>query len=423
MTMVVLLALAEEASAQTCCQWFDVVYHCVDSSTLSPPGNPCYGYMTALPGYTCVQDPSQPGSVGQCLLPTATPTVPPTPTSTPTRTFTASPTRSETATQTRTITPTVTATPTITPTVTTTSGCETHTPTPTPCVGCCACSLTYYLDDAFDTTGFCDGTCFQGAYAITQTPGTPAVCVTSTPTPTAIPTCGTTATPGCCQCSQTYYGGAFITNGTACDGQCIIGAVLSTNATPPVCLTPSPTPYPTVQDCCDCPSSGSCISSGTCDGIQVPGGVCLSNGHCATPTSTRTSTLTPTVTATATSTSKPQLCGTAGPVNGLITSGSLTSYAAANDLCVQATGNADARVCRAEYDIQTVIKAGTNPTTSGGWVNQGPPSASKDYVVDCNGWTTNDSTQNGRVWLWAIDGGKGRSTPCDQSVPLLCCCF
>jgi hypothetical protein len=374
----------------------------------------------------------------------------------------------------------------VTPTATT-------TPTPIPTQNCVECA----------TNPFYAGQCIQGPLpgleggvevpnALCDVDG---VCKTVTPTATAIPTCG-----GCCQCSTTYYGGAYMPNGGACDGQCVNGN-LKPGATPPACQTFTPTPRPTLNSsqCCGCSyeNPNTCAqgsAAGTCpDGVVVAGTCNILVGVCdpytptpsATPTITQTFgpgtptpvwvpcvgncdnqpftttaecqlcqqiavgdlplsmcpqcdeagdghvtavdvliclmgrggclTMTPTITPTPTPVA---VCGTTGPVTG-----SLGGYDGANAQCVTASGSASAHVCT-NHEMLLISKFSAHPGSGAGWISAGPPGAALNtgWVADCDGFTSGSNTKYGRIWTWDGTGGKGYDTPCNQSLPLYCCC-
>lgn len=397
------------------------------------------------------------------FTPSFTPTPRPTPTRTPTPSFT------------RTFTPTPTVTPTITPFCETITPTPTSTPTPsltpthTPCVGCCQCGGSY--PDAFVVNGECDGNCFPGgeipvgAQCLTPTltptpiptcmgicdcpgpnypsqffvPGAPCEgdCL---PTPTPIPTCG-----GCCRCDPTHYPGDFDAAGGLCEGTCLANSIIDPASTPPACVTVTPTPL-AADDCCGCSftSPGTCaqgLAAGTCpDGVLVKGlcssGICLTAtpGLTATPTLTTTPTRTPTdtpfptgvptLTFTPTFTVTPVptgfigICGITAPTNG-----NIGGYVAANALCVTATSDSGAHVC-SEQDVRDIVAAGNAPALGVGWYAGGSSgtAAFQAQVSDCDGWTTNSPTVNGRAVFWAAPL-KEHSKPCVSLVPLYCCCF
>jgi hypothetical protein len=132
------------------------------------------------------------------------------------------------------------------------------------------------------------------------------------------------------------------------------------------------------------------------------------------PSATRT--ITPTVSPTPTG--RRNICGYSTLVNG-----SLGGYTGANALCTAQMG-VDSRVCTVE-DVLRIIHDGTAPGGGYGWTAAGPPGSGvpNNYNDDCNGFQSGSPVRYGNVWVWGAHGGLGVNTPCNSTVPLLCCCF
>ncbi len=96
-------------------------------------------------------------------------------------------------------------------------------------------------------------------------------------------------------------------------------------------------------------------------------------------------------------------------------------YVGGNGQCI-----GDDHVCTAEEILHTIACSKGRatplfPASGAGWVSGGPPG---DIATanDCNGWTSNRSTDLGRVWTFASIGGYGSLRNCnDDTLPFLCC--
>lgn len=110
--------------------------------------------------------------------------------------------------------------------------------------------------------------------------------------------------------------------------------------------------------------------------------------------------------------------GVSSAVSNMSTVG---GYTGGNAMC-----SGDDHVCSAEEILHTIACSKGRatprfPAIGAGWVSGGPPG---DIATanDCNGWTSNRSTDLGRVWTFASTGGYGSLRNCnDDTLPFLCC--
>jgi hypothetical protein len=109
-------------------------------------------------------------------------------------------------------------------------------------------------------------------------------------------------------------------------------------------------------------------------------------------------------------------------VTGDVATGTLTGYAAANDICNSEFP--DSHFCRV-YDIivsieQDSVSAWGNNQSSA-WVAEGPPGYTADSN-DCTGWKNGLASGLGAYWKFnANGGGAGWLINCANSLPLACC--
>ncbi len=108
--------------------------------------------------------------------------------------------------------------------------------------------------------------------------------------------------------------------------------------------------------------------------------------------------------------------------DGSIATGSLTGYAAANDICK--AQYPESFFCRT-YDIIASINesniSGWGNDTSSAWIAEGPPGYTSDSN-DCSGWKSASTLFLGAYWKFNLSGGgAGWLINCGNNLPVACC--
>lgn len=106
---------------------------------------------------------------------------------------------------------------------------------------------------------------------------------------------------------------------------------------------------------------------------------------------------------------------------GLIATGSLIGYIAANDIC--SFEYANGFFCRTYDMLVTIEQDDVSDWVGGGnaWMAEGPPGYTYESN-DCMGWTSSSSVHLGAFWEFDDDGGgMGWLVNCAQEKPLTCC--
>jgi len=108
--------------------------------------------------------------------------------------------------------------------------------------------------------------------------------------------------------------------------------------------------------------------------------------------------------------------------DGSIATGTLTGYAAANDICKAEFS--DSFFCRT-YDIISSVNesdiSSWGDDTSSAWIAEGPPGYTSDSN-DCSGWTNGASDFLGAYWKFNYQsGGTGWLIHCGNLLPITCC--
>jgi hypothetical protein len=111
-------------------------------------------------------------------------------------------------------------------------------------------------------------------------------------------------------------------------------------------------------------------------------------------------------------------CGATAAVNGAITSGAKTGYAAAKAQCESVPGcSPSAHMCETS---EVVRSAQLGVSIAPGWISTGVNNAAQSGISpvgDCLGWTIGDGTQQAVTWASTFPGW----TPCNMPNKIVCC--